>query len=209
MFTGLVEAVGELVDRQPTPGGFRLRIASPLAAELAVGDSLAVNGVCLTVTGQSGVDVQAEIGPETIRVTTLGSLEPGALVNLERPLKADGRLGGHFVQGHVDGIGSIENLRAEADFQWLSVGFSRQLSPYLVHKGSIAVDGISLTIAVLGADRLDIQVIPYTMEHTSLARARVHDRVNLECDLVGKYVARAVELAGLGLAVVRPGEVTH
>jgi riboflavin synthase len=209
MFTGLVEAVGELVDRQPTPGGFRLRIASPLAAELAVGDSLAVNGVCLTVTGQSGADVQAEIGPETIRVTTLGSLEPGALVNLERPLKADGRLGGHFVQGHVDGIGSIENLRAEADFQWLSVGFSRQLSPYLVHKGSIAVDGISLTIAVLGADRLDIQVIPYTMEHTSLARARVHDRVNLECDLVGKYVARAVELAGLGLAVVRPGEVTH
>ncbi len=113
------------------------------------------------------------------------------------------------MQGHVDGIGYIEDLRAEADFHWLSVGFSRQLSPYLVHKGSIAVDGVSLTIAALGADRFDIQVIPYTMEHTNLARARVHDRVNLECDLVGKYVARAVELAGLGLAVVRPGEVTH
>jgi riboflavin synthase len=142
-------------------------------------------------------------------VTTLGALEQGALVNLERPLRADGRLGGHFVQGHVDGIGYIESLRAEADFHWLSVGFSRQLSPYLVHRGSIAVDGISLTIAALGADRFDIQVIPYTMEHTNLARARVQDRVNLECDLVGKYVARAVELAGLGLAVVRPGEVTH
>jgi riboflavin synthase len=209
MFTGLVEAVGELVDRQPTPGGFRLRIASSLAAELAPGDSLAVNGVCLTVTERTSVDVQAEIGPETSRVTTLGSLGPGALVNLERPLRADGRLGGHFVQGHVDGIGYIEDLRAESDFHWLSVGFSRQLSPYLVNKGSIAVDGVSLTIAALGADRFDIQVIPYTMAHTNLARARAHDRVNLECDLVGKYVARAVELAGLGLAVVRPGEVTH
>jgi riboflavin synthase len=209
MFTGLVEAVGELVERQPTPGGFRLRIASSLASELAPGDSLAVNGVCLTVTERTSGDVHAEIGPETSRVTTLGSLGPGALVNLERPLRADGRLGGHFVQGHVDGVGYIENLRAEADFHWLSVGFSRQLSPYLVHRGSIAVDGVSLTIAALSADRFDIQVIPYTMEHTNLARTRVHDRVNLECDLVGKYVARAVELAGLGLAVVRPGEVTH
>ena len=139
MFTGLVEAVGELVDRQPTPGGFRLRIASSLAAELAPGDSLAVNGVCLTVTERRSGDVHAEIGPETSRVTTLGSLGPGALLNLERPLRADGRLGGHFVQGHVDGIGYIESLRGEADFHWLSVGFSRQLSPYLVHRGSIAV----------------------------------------------------------------------
>jgi riboflavin synthase len=209
MFTGLVEAVGELIERQPSGGGYRLRIASPLASELVPGDSLAVNGVCLTVTEKTNGDVQAEIGPETIRVTTLGSLEQGALVNLERPLRTDGRLGGHFVQGHVDGIGFIENLRADADFHWLTVGFSRDLSAYLVHKGSIAVDGISLTIAALGADRFDIQVIPYTMQHTNLARARIRDRVNLECDLVGKYVVRAAELAGLDLSGVRPGEVTH
>lgn len=209
MFTGLVEAVGELIERQPSGGGYRLRIASPLASELVPGDSLAVNGVCLTVTEKTNGDVQAEIGPETIRVTTLGSLEQGALVNLERPLRTDGRLGGHFVQGHVDGIGFIENLRADADFHWLTIGFSRDLSAYLVHKGSIAVDGISLTIAALSADRFEIQVIPYTMQHTNLARARIRDRVNLECDLVGKYVVRAAELAGLDLSGVRPGEVTH
>jgi riboflavin synthase len=131
------------------------------------------------------------------------------MVNLERPLRADGRLGGHFVQGHVDGIGLIEDMRADADFHWLTVSYARQLAAYVVPKGSIAVDGISLTIAGLGADRLDIQVIPYTMQHTNLLRAQIRDRVNLECDLVGKYVVRAAELAGLDLSGVRPGEVTH
>ena len=184
-------------------------MAAPLASELLAGDSLAVNGVCLTVIQQTKSDVDAEIGPETIRVTTLGSLARGALVNLERPLRADGRLGGHFVQGHVDGIGSVEEIRADAGFHWLTIGFSRQLAPYLVSKGSIAVDGISLTIAALGADRFEIQVIPYTMHHTNLARARVHDRVNLECDLVGKHVVRIAELAGLDLSAIRQGEVTR
>ena len=209
MFTGLVEATGELVERKPTSGGFRLRIASPLAAALAPGDSLAVNGVCLTVILAKGAELHADVGPETIRVTTLGSLAHGAIVNLERPLRADGRLGGHFVQGHVDGIGYIEEMRADADFHWLTVSFSRQLAAYVVHKGSIAVDGISLTIAGLGTDRFDIQVVPYTMQHTNLLQAQVRDRVNLECDLVGKYVVRAAELAGLDLSGVRPGEVTH
>src|SRR5712675_655190 len=105
MFTGLVEATGALVERKPTSGGFRLRIASPLAAELAPGESLAVNGVCLTVILARDAEIHADVGPETIRVTTLGSLPQGSMVNLERPLRADGRLGGHFVQGHVDGIG--------------------------------------------------------------------------------------------------------
>jgi len=209
MFTGLVEATGELVERKPTSGGFRLRIASPLAPELAPGESLAVNGVCLTVILAQSTEIHADVGPETIRVTTLGSLAQGAMLNLERPLRADGRLGGHFVQGHVDGIGYIEEVRAEADFHWLTVGFSRELAAYVVHKGSIAVDGVSLTIAGLGADRFDIQVVPYTMEHTNLSRVHVRDRVNLECDLVGKYVVRAAELAGLNLSGVRPGEVTH
>ena len=209
MFTGLVEAVGELVGRKPTDGGLRLRIASPLAGELAPGDSVAVNGVCLTVILAKGTEFHADVGPETIRVTTLGSLTQGASVNLERPLRADGRLGGHFVQGHVDAIGHIEEMRADADFHWITVSFPRELAPYVVSKGSIAVDGISLTIAGLGADRFDIQVVPYTMQHTNMSRAQLRDRVNLECDMVGKYVVRAAELAGLSLSGVRPGEVTH
>ncbi|SRR5713101_7680208 len=209
MFTGLVEAVGELVERKPTSGGLRLRITSPLARELAPGDSLAINGVCLTVILANGAEIHADVGPETIRVTTLGSLTQGALVNLERPLRADGRLGGHFVQGHVDGVGDIEEMRTDADFHWITVGFPRHLAPYVVNKGSIAVDGVSLTIAGLGEDRFDIQVVPYTLQHTNMSRARLRDRVNLECDMVGKYVVRAAELAGLSLSGARPGEVTH
>ncbi|HKF65447.1 MAG TPA: riboflavin synthase [Vicinamibacterales bacterium] len=209
MFTGLVEAVGELVERTPTSGGVRLRIATGLARELALGDSLAVNGVCLTITRADQDAVYADVGPETLRVTTLGSINEGAPVNLERPLRADGRIGGHFVQGHVDGVGQVESLRADADFHWLTVAFPRRLAPFMVNKGSIAVDGISLTIAALGGDRFDIQIVPYTMQHTNLRRVEVRDRVNLECDMVGKYVARAIELAGLNLTDARPGEVTH
>ncbi|HEY1910638.1 MAG TPA: riboflavin synthase [Vicinamibacterales bacterium] len=209
MFTGLVETVGELIERKPTTGGFRLRIATPLAPELTPGDSVAVNGVCLTVILAERGEFHADIGPETVRVTTLGGVAHGDAVNLERPLRADGRFGGHFVQGHVDAIGQIEELRRDADFHWLTVGFPSQLAPYIVHKGSIAVDGISLTVAGLGGDRFDVQLVPFTMEHTNLGRARLRDRVNLECDMVGKYVVRVAELAGLTLNTVRPGEVTH
>jgi riboflavin synthase len=208
MFTGLVEAVGELVERKPTSGGFRLRIATPLAAKVSAGDSLAVNGVCLTAILAERGEVHADVGPETIRVTTLGNLTPGSALNLERPLRADGRFGGHFVQGHVDAVGYIEELRSEADFHWLTVGFPSHLAPFLIHKGSVAVDGISLTVAGLGTDRFDVQVVPYTIDHTNLSRAQISDRVNLECDLIGKYVVRAAEIAGLTLGV-RPGEVTH
>ena len=209
MFTGLVEAVGELIERKPTDRGFRLRIGTALAGELSPGDSLAVNGVCLTVILAEKQEVHADVGPETNRVTTLGSLAHGSAVNLERPLRADSRFGGHFVQGHVDAVGYIEELRQDAEFHWLTVSFPSQLAPYLVHKGSIAVDGISLTVAGLGVDRFDVQLVPFTMEHTNLHRAQVRDRVNLECDMVGKYVVRAAELAGLTLSTVRPGEVTH
>ena len=197
MFTGLVEGVGEVIERKPTGGGFRLRIATVLAPELAPGDSIAVNGVCLTVILAEHEEIHADIGPETIRVTTLGAVERGAAVNLERPLRADSRIGGHFVQGHVDAIGHVEEIRQDAEFHWLTVSFPPHLAPYIVHKGSIAVDGISLTVAGLGTDRFDIMVVPYTMEHTNLGRIGVRARVNLECDMVGKYVARAAELAGL------------
>jgi riboflavin synthase len=209
MFTGLVETVGEVLERRVTAGGVRLRIASSLETELAVGDSLAVNGVCLTVIAAEDAGVHADVGPETLRVTTLGGLVSGSLVNLERPLRADSRFGGHFVQGHVDAVGFIEDLRAEADFTWLTVSFPAQLAPYIVQKGSIAIDGISLTVAGLGADRFDVQLIPHTLEHTNLHLAQIRDRVNIECDMVGKYVVRAAELAGLTFTPVRAGEVTH
>ena len=208
MFTGLVEGVGELIERKPTSGGFRLRIGTPLAPELKPGDSLAVNGVCLTVILAERDEVHADVGPETMRVTTLGALERGSVLNLERPLRADQRFGGHFVQGHVDAIGHVEELRQDAEFHWLTVSFPSALAPLIVHKGSIAVDGISLTVAGLGADRIDIMVVPFTMQHTNLGRSRIRDRVNLECDMVGKYVVRAAQLAGLTLGG-RPGEVTH
>jgi riboflavin synthase len=197
MFTGLVEGVGELIERKSTSGGFRLRIASPLASELSPGDSIAVNGVCLTAILAEQNEIHADVGPETVRVTTLGSLPRGSAVNLERPLRADSRFGGHFVQGHVDAIGHVEELRADAEFHWLTVSFPSELAPLIVHKGSIAVDGISLTVAGLGADRIDIMVVPYTIAHTNLGRVKIRDRVNLECDMVGKYVVRAAELAGL------------
>jgi len=208
MFTGLVEAVGEVVERKPTSGGFRLRIGSTLAPEMRPGDSVAVNGVCLTVILAEANEIHADVGPETVRVTTLGTLARGSTVNLERPLRADQRFGGHFVQGHVDAIGHVEELRQDSEFHWLTVSFPSGLAPFIVRKGSIAVDGISLTVAGLGADRFDIMVVPFTMEHTNLRGIRTHDRVNLECDMVGKYVVRAAELAGLTFNA-RPGEVTH
>jgi riboflavin synthase len=205
MFTGLVETVGDLVERRATPGGSRLRIRSSMARELSAGDSLAVNGVCLTVVTIERDDVLADIGPETTRVTTLGGLVEGAVVNLERPLRADGRFGGHFVQGHVDAVGRIEELRADADFHWLTVAFPSHLAPFFIPKGSVAVDGISLTVARLARDRFDVQIVPFTMDHTNLARARAGDAVNLECDMVGKYVVRAAQLADLAGAAA-PGE---
>ena len=209
MFTGLVEAVGELVERKPTSAGFRLRIGSPLAADLSPGESLAVNGVCLTVILAESGEIHADIGPETVRVTTLGTIKRGSAVNLERPLRADGRFGGHFVQGHVDAIGHIEELRSQAEFTWMTVAFPPDLTPFIVHKGSIAVDGVSLTVAGVGSDRFDVQLVPFTIERTNMMRAQARDRVNLECDMIGKYVVRAAELAGLSLTAVRRGDVTH
>lgn len=194
MFTGLVEAVGEIGGMTPTSAGARLSIRTPLANHLRLGDSLAVNGVCLTVVSTVGGAVAADIGPETARVTTLGALKPGALVNLERSMPVDGRFGGHFVQGHVDGVGEVAQIREEGDARWLRVSFPDALAPYLIHKGSIAVDGVSLTVAVLHERSFELMLIPHTWEQTSLRTLQAGDRVNLECDMIGKYVARALEL---------------
>ncbi len=209
MFTGLVEAVGTVLESRPTSGGKRVRIETTLAPSLEPGDSLAVNGVCLTVVSGDDQQIHAEVGPETLRVTTLGALAPPALVNLERPLRADSRFGGHFVQGHVDTTGVIEAITPDGDFHRLTIGFPRHLAPYVVPKGSIAVDGISLTVANLAVERLDIMIVPFTLEHTNLKHAKAGDRVNLECDMVGKYVVRAAELAGLSFGPVRADEVRH
>lgn len=196
MFTGLIESVGEVANTTPTESGCRLAIATSLADELKPGDSLAVNGVCLTVVTRIAGLVQMDVSPETLRVTTLGGLTLGALVNLERPLRADARVGGHFVQGHVDATGWIEEVRQQGDSYWITVRFPADLAPYIVRKGSIAVDGISLTVAGLDNQRFDVQIIPFTWQHTRLHAARAGDRVNLESDILGKYVLRATELKG-------------
>lgn len=194
MFTGIVEAVGTLSEVKGTGGGFRVRIHTPLASQMKLGDSLAVNGVCLTVILIDGEHVLADVGPETARVTTFGSLQRGQSVNLERPLRFDGRMDGHFVLGHVDGVGTIEDARPEAESHWLTIGFPPALAPYFIRKGSVAVDGISLTVAGLGERQFDVQVVPYTWANTTLKLLRAGDKVNLECDMVGKYVVRAMEL---------------
>ena len=196
MFTGLIEAVGEVADMRPIEAGFRIRIQTDLGGGLREGESVAVNGACLTVVVARRREWEAEIGPETARVTSLGGLTSGSLVNLERAMRADGRFGGHLVLGHVDGTGTIQAVRAEADFSWVTVGFPDQLAPLLIPRGSIAVDGISLTVAAIGGSSFEVQVVPFTWAHTNLRGLRPGDRVNLECDMVGKYVLRAVELMG-------------
>ena len=194
MFTGLVEGVGAIASRTVMAGGVRLVITTPLAGEMALGDSLAVNGVCLTAIALSASEFTADVGPESMRVTTLGGVGSGSLVNLERPLRPDSRMGGHFVQGHVDAVGTLVSLKADEDFHWMTVRFPESLARYMVAKGSVTVDGISLTIARLGADEFEVQLVPFTMGHTNLQRAKAGDPVNLECDMIGKYVARAMEL---------------
>jgi riboflavin synthase len=206
MFTGLIEDIGTVVASDTNAGGTRLKVRTGLGSDLAPGDSLAVNGVCLTVTSVDVEDVSADVGPETLRVTTLGRIVVGTMVNLERPLRADARLGGHLVQGHVDAVGRIDEFTADGDCRWLWVTYPPALSSYLVPKGSIAVDGISLTVASLNSDRFAVQVIPVTLERTNLGSARPGDPVNLECDIVGKYVVRAVEAAWMTPAA-RPANV--
>jgi riboflavin synthase len=153
-----------------------------------------VNGVCLTVAMVEGDEMHADIGPETARVTTLGALRPGQPVNLERAMRADARFGGHIVQGHVDGTGTIDQLREDGEAHWLTIRFPPALAPLLIRKGSIAVDGISLTVASLDDRNFDVMIIPFTWTHTNVWSLQTGDHVNLECDVVGKYIARLAEV---------------
>jgi riboflavin synthase len=195
MFTGLIESVGQVADIMPSATELRLGLTTSVAPELALGDSIAVNGVCLTVVSIDGDRMYADVSPETARVTTIGSLKRGSLVNLERPLRMDARIGGHFVQGHVDATGRVDEIRCEGESWWITIEYPTALAASIVRKGSIAVDGISLTVAGVDDRRFDVQIIPYTWEHTNLRTLRVGDAVNLECDILGKYVFRALEVA--------------
>jgi riboflavin synthase len=194
MFTGLIESLGHVAGVKPTASGFRLRISTELAGELVLGESVSVNGVCLTVVGTADNAMHADVAPETARVTTLGSLVEGSTVNLERSIRADARLGGHFVQGHVDAAGSITAVAPQGQSFRLTVAFPVSFGALIVSKGSIAVDGISLTVASVAIDRFDVQVIPFTWTHTNLSQLKIGSTVNLEFDILGKYVARALEV---------------
>jgi len=193
MFTGLIETIGRIERLDVTGTGCVLEVATALSASLAPGDSVAVSGVCLTVTGTDADRFRADLSRETRAATSLGAAAPGRLVNLERPLRADARLGGHFVLGHVDATGRITEVRGDAGAHWITVETPAALDPYFIPKGSVAIDGISLTIASLTSGRIGVQIIPFTMAHTSLSEARVGDLVNLEADVLGKYVARLLD----------------
>ncbi len=195
MFTGIVEEVGRVAGVEPRASGSRLRIeASAVAGDLREGDSVAVQGVCLTAVSITAAGFSADVSRETLERSTLGELRSGAPVNLERALAASGRLGGHIMQGHVDGTGVIRTLeeRGGGDW-WLQIEAPPELARYLVYKGSIAVDGISLTVARVDGPVFAVAVIPHTWANTSLRAAQPGQRVNLETDILAKYVERLLE----------------
>ena len=193
MFTGIVKELGEVAGVETSAEGARLRIRAELAEELAAGDSIAVDGACLTATSVTGGDFEADVMHQTIELTTLGDLEPGSGVNLELPLRASDRLGGHVVQGHVDGTGTVAELSDDGFAQRLRVELPDELLPYVVEHGSIAIQGVSLTIAALTDDAVEVSLIPETLERTTLGAVGAGDRLNIECDVLARYVRRQLE----------------
>lgn len=194
MFTGIVETTGRVVRSTPCAGGRRLCVdAGEVASGAVLGASVAVNGVCLTVCGVAGGQVEFDVITETLERTNLGRLRPGERVNLERSLRPDGRLDGHFVQGHVDGIGEVTR-RIDSAREWvLWVRADAGVRAYIIPKGSIAIDGISLTIAAVEADQFSVAIIPTTLERTNLGDRKVGDRVNLESDIIARTVVHRLE----------------
>jgi riboflavin synthase len=193
MFTGLIADLGSVAAIERDGEGATLRVRTSLAGELSEGDSIAVNGVCLTATRVGPDDFEAQAISETLGRSTLGSLEPGDLVNLELALRADGRLGGHIVQGHVDGMGTVAEVREEGFSRVVAIDADAELLPYVVEKGSIAIDGVSLTISALGEGGFEVSLIPETLERTTLGRAAAGRAVNLEADILAKHVQRLLE----------------
>jgi riboflavin synthase len=189
MFTGIVQALGRVRTLTPARGGARLEIESALRG-LALGESIAVNGACMTVVKKGRGRFAVDVSPESLRRTALGALRPGAAVNLERALTLADRLGGHLVQGHVDGVGRVARITSQANAWTYTFEAPERVARYLVEKGSVAVDGVSLTVAAIRGRRFDVAVIPHTARHTTLGDRKAGDAVNLETDVLAKYVEK-------------------
>jgi riboflavin synthase len=200
MFTGIIEELGAVESVEPQAAGSRVRIRCDAVLQDSVeGSSLAMNGVCVTATELRPASFAADLAPETLQRSNLGALRAGSRVNLERPLAPTGRLSGHIVQGHVDGTGELIALdRLGADHWWLRVRVPSELDSYLVYKGSVSIDGISLTIAELQGDLMSVTIIPHTYRNTTLSGYHVGDRVNIECDIIAKHVAKLLGNLQLG-----------
>jgi riboflavin synthase len=193
MFTGLVQDLGRVVAAAPADGGTRLRVAAGLATELAEGDSVLVNGVCLTATEPEGEEFGADLSAETLRRSSLGSLAAGDRVNLELPLRPADRLGGHIVQGHVDGLATLAEATSEGMARNLRLEASPELLRYVVEKGSVALDGVSLTVTSVDERGFGVSLIPETLERTNLTDATPGHTFNLEVDVIAKYVEKLVD----------------
>ena len=194
MFTGIVEELGEVVRLERNGDMALLTVRGPVvAADAARGDSIAINGVCLTVTDLAGGEFSADVIGETLKHSTLGSQAPGTAVNLERAVRADGRLGGHIMQGHVDGVGTVVSRQPGADWEVVRISVPAELARYVVYKGSVAVDGVSLTVSGLsdeGDAWFEVSLIPETLQRTTLGASAVGDAVNVEVDILAKHVQR-------------------
>lgn len=191
MFTGLVEEKGILVGKIPTGDGFQFEIqADKVLEDLSIGSSIAVNGCCLTVVKRTERTFSVDTIEETLNKTNLGVLKQGDKVNLERPLKADARLGGHFVLGHIDTTGKIEDIKELSNSHWMTISFPEKFNQYLIYVGSVAIDGVSMTVAELKNNSFSVGIIPHTWKETIFSEKKIGDTVNLEFDVLGKYVER-------------------
>ncbi len=190
MFTGLIADVGTVDSIDSGAGGARLRIATSLGPEIVPGDSVAVNGVCLTATAADAGGFETEAMNQTLKMTSLGGLVAGSRVNLELAMRASDRLGGHIVQGHVDGVGEVTSVAGDGFARRVRVALGRDLGRYMVDRGSIALDGVSLTAAAVGNDWVEVSLIPETLERTNLGEIDVGRKINVECDVIAKHVER-------------------
>ena len=197
MFTGLIEDVGKIVSLRLAERAAALTVKTRLSARaMELGASIAVNGACLTVVKSGRGQFTVELSPETLKRTSLKDLRPGSFVNLERPMRLNDRLGGHLVTGHVDGLATVATIEKKGDFTFLTFRVPRRLGAFLVSKGSVAVDGISLTVNECGPGRFSVALIPFTLRHTNLLTRMVGDKVNIETDLIGKYVYNLMKRRG-------------
>jgi riboflavin synthase len=197
MFTGLIEDVGKIVSRRLIDGAAMLTVKTGLSLRaMELGASIAVNGTCLTVVNKGKGKFTVDMSPETLKRTSLKDLRPGSFVNLERPMRLNDRLGGHLVTGHVDGVATLASIEKKGEFSFFRFRLPRRLGVFLVSKGSVAVDGISLTVNECGAGQFSVAIIPFTLQHTNLRARRVGDKVNIETDLIGKFVHNLMKRRG-------------